>query len=134
MNEFVWNNRYLIGNEEVDVQHQHLFELANQLVEASRDDEIIRLLMLFYQHAREHFSAEEELMKQAGYPDYLRHVEAHNQMLGKLAELSKTVQQKQWNPSELKVFVTRWVLVHILDDDMPMGEYLKQHSSESTAA
>lgn len=127
MNEFIWNDRYLIGSEEVDSQHRYLFELANQLVEATRDDEITRLLMLFYQHAREHFSNEEALMKRADYPGYLMHVEAHNQMLSKLVDISQTIQQKQWNPSDIKVFVTRWVLVHILEDDMPLGEYLKLH-------
>lgn len=126
MSEFNWNDRYKIGHSGVDTQHQQLFGLANQIVEASKDEELTHLLMLLYQHTREHFSAEEKLMKQTDYPDYDRHVQQHNQMLDRLIEISKTVQKKQWDPVDIKIFMTNWVLVHILEEDMPLGEYLNK--------
>jgi len=129
MSEFNWNDRYKIGHSRVDTQHQQLFELGNQIVEASNDEELTHLLMLLYQHTREHFSAEENLMKQTNYPDYDRHVEQHNQMLDRLIEISKTVQKKQWDPVDIKIFMTNWVLVHIIEEDMPLGEYLNKTSN-----
>ena len=126
MSEFTWNDRFKIGHSTVDSQHQRLFGLANQIVEASNDEDLTHSLMLLYQHTREHFAAEENLMKQTRYPDYERHVEQHNQMLDRLIEISKTVQKKQWNPTDIKIFMTNWVLVHILEDDVPLGEYLNQ--------
>jgi len=126
MSEFTWNDRFKIGHSIVDSQHIHLFELANQIVEGNNDEDLTHLLMLLFQHTREHFSAEESLMKQTRYPDYERHVEQHNQMLDRLIEISKTVQKKQWNPSDMKLFISNWVLIHILEDDMPLGEHLNQ--------
>ena len=125
MGVFTWNDNYRIGNEAVDSQHQRLFELANQLVEVKSDDEIKRLLMLFYQHVREHFEAEEALMKQAQYPGYQEHQREHNQMLDRLVEISEADQLKQWDSTDLKEFVNSWVLVHILGKDMSFGKYLK---------
>lgn len=130
MSEFTWNENYQIGNETVDSQHRYIFELANQIVDVTDDGEITRLLMLFYQHVREHFYAEEQLMKQTSYPGYQKHVEQHNQMLDRLVEISETVQKKQWHPSDIKEFVNGWVLVHILQEDMLLGAYLKTHPAE----
>jgi len=129
MSEFTWSDRYKIGNDLVDSQHQHIFKLANETVSVSDDADITRLLMLFYQHVREHFQAEERLMKQAGYPRYQEHVEEHNLMLDRLNEISLNVQKRQWNPDDIKKFVQRWISVHIVQEDMRVGEYLKTHDA-----
>lgn len=125
MSEFIWDDRYNIGDSTIDAQHRRLFELANQLVEASGNAEITRLLMLFYQHVREHFQVEEAVMKQTNYPHYRKHVQSHNRMLDRLVEISEAVRQSHWNPSDIRIFVQEWVLVHIMDEDMMLGEYLK---------
>lgn len=133
MSEFIWHNHYKIGHATVDEQHQHLFELANLIVEANDTDELIRLFMLFYQHIREHFQAEEALMKQLNYPGYEQHVTAHNQMLDRLVEISKTIHARQWNLADIQVFVSRWVLVHILEVDRLLGQFLDQRGTASNA-
>lgn len=132
MSEFIWHDHYKIGNATVDEQHQHLFELANQIVEAGDTDELIRLFMLFYQHIREHFQAEETLMKLKHYPAYEQHVTAHNQMLDRLVEISQTIHSRQWNPADIQVFVSRWVLVHILEVDRLLGLFLDDLGTKGT--
>ncbi|MDD2760384.1 MAG: hemerythrin family protein [Methylomonas sp.] len=124
MSVFTWNDSYQIGDDNVDAQHRHLFELANQMVEAT-DNELIRLLMSFYRHVREHFEAEEDLMKQVGFPDYKNHVQEHDQMLDRLVEISKAVQLKQWSANDIRAFIDSWVLSHILQKDSIIGEHLK---------
>ncbi|MGR8931804.1 MAG: bacteriohemerythrin [Gammaproteobacteria bacterium] len=134
MNEFIWNDRYKVGDETIDAQHRALFELADEIVGVTDNARVTHLLMLFYQHAREHFSTEEQLMKQVAYPGYESHLQAHNQMLDKLVEISEIVQKHQWNPSDIKVFVNRWVLVHILDEDLPLGDYIRSHAKQESLA
>jgi hemerythrin len=90
MDMFTWQDHYQIGNAAVDAQHQHLFDLAKQIVEATGTDELTRLVMQFYQPIREHFQSEENLMKLHGYPCYPVHIENHNLMLNRLIEISKT--------------------------------------------
>ncbi|MDD1621698.1 MAG: bacteriohemerythrin [Methylococcaceae bacterium] len=127
MDMFTWQDHFKIGNVAVDTQHQHLFDLANQIVEATGTDELTRLVMLFCQHIREHFQAEESLMKLHRYPCYPVHVENHNLMLNRLIEISKTIQENRWNPADIDTFVSDWVLRHIQEVDMLLGEFLTQH-------
>ncbi|MCQ8104799.1 bacteriohemerythrin [Methylomonas sp. SURF-2] len=125
MSKFTWKDEYKTGHEIIDEQHRNLFQLANQLADVSDQDEITRLLMLFYQHVREHFQYEEQYMKQTGFSDYAAHVESHNKMLDRLIDISKKVQTKQWAISEIQSFVDSWVLVHILEEDMKFVRELK---------
>lgn len=125
MSKFTWRDEYKTGHDTIDAQHQNLFKLANQLVDVTDQDEITRLLMLFYQHVREHFQYEEQFMKQTGYSGYQAHVESHNKMLDKLIGISKKVQLKQWVNSDIQAFVDGWVLVHILEEDLKFIRGLK---------
>lgn len=126
MIEFVWLDTYKIGNDSVDQQHQYLFKLANQIVEAKDTESLREYAMLLYRHIREHFQAEEALMKQHGYPAYAEHVQAHNQMLDKLVEISDHIHQGKWQHDEVQQFMRGWVLVHILDVDSLLGNFLRQ--------
>ncbi len=129
MNNFSWKDEYKIDHGVIDAQHQQLFNLANQIITVSDTNELTRMLMLLYQHVRVHFLAEENLMKETNYPRYQNHVEAHNQMLDRLVEISKTVPAQCWNTADIQHFVNRWVLVHILDEDMQLVQHLKSMSN-----
>lgn len=126
MGMFTWQDHFNIGHAAVDTQHQHLFDLANQIVEATGADELTRLVMLFYRHIREHFLAEESLMKLHSYPCYPVHIENHNLLLNRLIEISKTIQENRWDPADIDTFVSDWVLKHIQEVDMLLGDFLKQ--------
>lgn len=125
---FIWQEKYNLGDEMIDAQHRQLFDLANQIVQATEIDEVTRLLMLFYQHVREHFQLEENYMKQIHYADVIEHTERHNQMLDKLIEISEKVHAKKWNTEDMKNFVNSWVLIHVLQDDLKLDRKLKQNS------
>lgn len=134
MNTFIWKEEYKIDHGIIDAQHQQLFNLANQIVGVTDNSKITRLLMQFYQHVREHFQAEENLMKETNYPGYQQHVEAHNQMLDGLVEISKKVHAKCCHSSDIQHFVDRWLLVHILNEDMQLVKHLKPDSQAAEQA
>lgn len=126
MSEFIWQDDYLLDNKQVDQQHKQLFDLANQLVKSSRKEDLIDNAMQLYKHVREHFQAEEALMKQHSYPAYAEHVQAHNQLLNNLVEISDHIHQGKWQHEEVRLFMRGWVLVHILDVDSLLGNFLRQ--------
>ena len=66
--QFVWEEKFSVGNEDIDTQHKGLFSLGNELFEASRTQSIKPIIMRLYKYTREHFSSEEEMMKRIGYP------------------------------------------------------------------
>jgi hemerythrin len=126
MNKLQWQDKYKVGNEVVDSQHQQLFELAKLTIEASDHAEITRLFMLFYKHVREHFKTEEDFMRNINYEGYQQHLEAHNKMLDHLIEVSEKQHSKQLASAEIQTFVESWVLEHILEEDLKLDHDLKQ--------
>lgn len=126
MNEFVWENQYLLGNEKVDQQHKELFRLANQLVASKDAQALAENIMLLYRHVREHFQAEEAFMKQHGYPDYQDHVKTHNLMLEKLVEFSHGISQQKLQELDVPGFMHDWIS-HIAEEDAAINAYFKIH-------
>lgn len=131
MNEFVWENQYLLGNETVDQQHRELFRLANQLVASKDTQALAENIMLLYQHVREHFHAEEAFMKQHGYPEYQHHVQTHNLMLEKLLEFSRGISQQKRQELDVQGFMRDWIN-HIVDEDAAINAYFKIHKDQKS--
>ncbi|AMK78498.1 MULTISPECIES: bacteriohemerythrin [Methylomonas] len=131
MNEFVWENQYLLGNETVDQQHKELFRLANQLVASKDTQALAENIMLLYQHVREHFHAEEAFMKQHGYPEYQHHVQTHNLMLEKLVEFSRGISQQKLQELDLPGFMRDWIN-HIVEEDAAINAYFKIHKDQKS--
>ncbi|OAI03516.1 hypothetical protein A1353_14470 [Methylomonas methanica] len=131
MNEFVWENQYLLGNETVDQQHRELFRLANQLVASKDTQALAENIMLLYQHVREHFHAEEAFMKQHGYPEYQDHVKTHNLMLEKLVEFSHGISQQKLQELDVPGFMHDWIS-HIAEEDAAINAYFKIHKDQKS--
>lgn len=87
-------------------------------------------MKLLYQHAKEHFNAEEELMEQLGFRNYKRHVREHNAMLEKLAEIDHKIINDEWKQSDVPEFMDKWGR-HIINSDMEFNVYLKKQELES---
>lgn len=120
-----WNESYLIGEPDIDRQHQHLFELTNQLI-ANNDPETLRqLVMQLYKHTREHFELEEALMRILKVPDYKVHIEYHNQLLDRLNLISADIGKGQDHKAELVGLMTRWALDHIPESDALLTRYIQ---------
>lgn len=134
MSEFIWLDDYNIGFETIDRHHQQLFNLANHLVTAEDTKALTEQAMALYRYIRQHFETEEDLMKQFHYPAYTQHVEAHNQMLDKLVEISNRIHDETWQRGDVLSFMREWVLEHILDLDMRLGEFLQQQTEPSLAS
>jgi len=77
-----WEDRYCIGHDIVDGQHQRLFDLINRLQqncsgEVDRDD-ILQAINSLVDYALEHFADEESLMQKIGFEGLDHHRRRHN--------------------------------------------------------
>ncbi|MDT4292215.1 hemerythrin family protein [Methylomonas sp. MO1] len=132
MNQFVWENHYLLGNEKVDQQHKELFRLANRLLASKDIHALTENIMLLYHHVREHFQAEEVFMKQNGYPEYQHHVQTHNLMLEKLVEFSNDInQQQQLEALDVPGFMHDWI-AHIVAEDAAINAYFASQQEQKS--
>lgn len=119
-----WNDRYATGHAEVDAQHRQLFILINSMMAAHTIEDIRPLLMRLYQHTREHFQQEEDLLRSKGYPELAAHAKGHNLLLGRLNAFSIEVGQGVFNKPEMIKLVTDWAMNHIVHDDIRALSYI----------
>ena len=129
MYHFVWQDFYQMSDALIDKQHQEIFILANQLVSSVNREELNKNIRLIYQHVKEHFDAEEELMEQSGFRNYKGHIREHNIMLEKLVEIDHKITHDDWSQNDIQEFMDRWAK-HIIHSDMPFNIFQKQQDAE----
>ena len=125
MSHFVWQQQYEMGDDLVDSQHKNLFDLADKLVASRTKEELLHNIEPLYQHVKEHFNAEEALMKKTNYRGFQGHEKEHNRMLKKLIEMDNKISNDNWNQSEVLDFVGIWGK-HIIHSDMSFNNYMKE--------
>lgn len=121
-----WKDSYKIGDPEVDQQHQYLFELTNEFIAADSLSAMRSLMILLYKHTREHFEAEEQLMRSVSFPGLALHQEHHNQLLSRLSELSMDVGKGFMNKPAIVGLMTDWATKHIPLEDAQVVAFMKQ--------
>jgi putative two-component system hydrogenase maturation factor HypX/HoxX len=125
MYHFVWQDYYALGDEEMDSQHKDLFVLADKLVNSSSNAELNDNIQLLYQHVKEHFAAEEVLMKKVAFHGYKGHEKEHSFMLEKLTTIGNKINSNDWEQTDIEDFVDKWAK-HILNADMKFDTYFKK--------
>lgn len=125
---FEWKDAYKIGQEDIDKQHQHLFELTNALVAADDLPTLRGLIMQLYKHTREHFEAEEALMRKVYFPGVIPHTGYHNSLLNRLNAISQEVGQGRVNKPAIEQLMADWALRHIPNDDALIAAFIAQQT------
>jgi hemerythrin len=126
---FEWQDRYLIGVEQIDEHHKHLIELLNKThrdflcqappaILAGLFEELI-------DYATYHFSAEEEVMLESGFPNIDRHKQEHDQFARDVVTMHSNYLEKQ-KPFFLEIltFLYDWLKSHIPQSDNELGRFL----------
>ncbi|MWV62011.1 bacteriohemerythrin [Helicobacter saguini] len=139
-----WSNEYSVHNFMIDEQHKKLFEIANiadNMIGRQTDAlEIKKVLIALFEYMKTHFKDEEAYMKSINYPGFESHAMKHRSIISEMTLLVKNM--KHDFKQQLAIITEQWLLKHILQDDMMIGEYQlellaarrKQDSIESTSA
>ena len=130
MEKICWKDEYSVGVEKLDRQHRHLFEIINKLIDRSAASSDLKLvsetLTEMLKYAKEHFTDEEVLMQEYGYPEIGSHKEQHIYFFKTTAELSINALNNQSMVSrEIVEFLKLWLTLHILKCDMKYKEFFK---------
>jgi hemerythrin len=126
---FTWEDRFLTRVLQIDQHHLHLVKLLNNLHEDFINHASIdRLNALFFElidYATYHFSAEEHLMQEHGYPATTAHKREHVLFAEEVAEIHANHLKRQ-HPLflEILVFLQNWLTAHILQSDVVLGRFL----------
>lgn len=128
-----WHPDYETHNQQIDEQHQELFEIVNALHRAvlnNHVDAIQGILERLARHTIEHFQTEENLMLAMEYPDYQRHKQSHDNLLGKMQKILLKVGDRHIElTTEITQFLTEWLAHHIKGEDQKMIEFFQNCTS-----
>ncbi|WP_320006331.1 bacteriohemerythrin [Maridesulfovibrio sp.] len=124
----VWKDSYSLGNELIDEQHKSLIVMLNDLAEAGSDNvdgESSSYIIRMVNYAREHFCAEEKIMKEKNYPNLDKHISEHTEFIEKVVEFQKAADNDRVPLQELLEFLNNWLVGHILTSDQKFVDYIR---------
>jgi len=123
-----WHERYRVGNPEIDLQHQKLFELVNHfddVIQMGMADELGLILDDLIACTVEHFAFEEALILQAGFPKAIEHGRMHGELILQVKELREKMKTGgHVSPKSIVRFLADWLTSHIMREDMDYKPYL----------
>jgi hemerythrin len=127
-----WSESLSVGVAEIDKQHQELIARINGLLAAMQRgqgrDELSPVLQFLESYVVAHFTAEEKLMRQHGYPGYAEQKALHDAFIADFT-LLKGQFESEGATSALAIQVQRrvcdWTIKHIGEVDKRLGVYLK---------
>lgn len=120
------DEKYLIGVELIDQQHEKLFALTNEVYELLKDnfkpdkyDNIVSVLNELREYSKIHFRDEEEYMEQIGYKKLFTQKMDHAEFMQKFNEvnLDEIDENQDEYISGLLNFLSNWLIEHILEKD-----------------
>lgn len=128
MKAIAWNDSLNVGIDEIDSQHQRLFELRNRLaVSCDGEDAGVevfhRVLSELFEYTRAHFQAEEAFMRSINYPDLAEQQSEHAQFIDAVLDFSQAALRGEDVRLACVDFLTGWLLAHIAGSDMKIGIY-----------
>lgn len=132
MATFTWSESYSVRVQQMDAQHQKLFEMLNSLADAMRvgkGEQVIRdVVHKLAVYTRTHFLQEEALMRQTGYPALAAHQGQHQKLMADVDKYKRELDEGR-NPNTVAVlgFLQKWLVEHIQKSDQAYSEHLNAH-------
>ena len=134
--EFDYN--LITKNELIDSQHKELIDKINNLVEScqkgANKEEAVKMLDYLSDYTVFHFSAEEKLQEQMGYPDIDRHKNQHAAFVESVGEMKEKLEKEGASESfadTVNKNVTQWLYNHIKVFDRAFVDFKPYIGSES---
>ncbi len=126
-----FSENLVTGNELIDSQHKELIDRINKLLDSCEMDNgkitAVKTLDFLADYTIFHFSAEEDLQKEIGYPDYDKHKAQHEDFKKTIAELDEMLQEEEGPSaafvSKVEENVIKWFYTHISGFDRSVAEY-----------
>jgi len=124
-----WKPEYTVHVSELDSHHIKLFEILNaayeNVVNSSEAHCIKTVVSELSEYMNYHFTAEEQLMGDAGYQEIEAHIAEHRHFADKIDALKANHHDSNLEAAqELITVLGNWVLHHILIEDRKYSELI----------
>lgn len=127
-----WDETMAIGMRELDEQHKKLLSLINEAYETIQRHEEHRMPEIIdkmQDYAVIHFATEEKIFRECNGLDVDEHKIQHKKFITDVEEF-RQCQYGKTNLSQLFVYLSRWLVTHIMEEDMKWAELLPKEDVE----
>lgn len=122
-----WQDDFLTGVKDCDLQHRKIFNMINALYDGIRfniEKKTLRnSLETLRRYIELHFRTEEEILERYGYPETEAHIAEHKRFT---ENFGKLLNQEDVNFLEVLKFLKNWWISHLLNQDRRYGWYLRE--------
>lgn len=125
-----WSDELSVGINSIDEQHKKLVNMINALNDAmlsgSSNELLGKIFTGLANYTQKHFSYEENMFAEYGYPDSVEHKRQHSALISQVVSLQqKFVENPQRTMSaDLMLFLKRWLTNHIMKTDKEYTDFL----------
>ncbi len=131
--KFEWNDSYITGIRDIDLQHKELFQRIDNFILAmyrnQTKEEVTSLVTFLSIYIDEHFDTEEKIMKEFYYPHINAHQHEHNDFRYTFAKLkedfARTAASDIYLAIRVEKEVKNWWEKHVSGTDMKYVPYLQ---------
>ena len=135
MAEFSWSKvNYVLGVSVMDDAHEEFITLYNELMNTD-DSHFAELFDKFYQHTKDHFEEENQLMEDTDYPGIKDHKGEHQRVINELNYFKGKVDEKKFSFPRfyLKDRIPTWFRLHLSTMDSALVAHINKTDLEKTA-
>lgn len=122
-----WHESLSTGVELIDSQHRSLIDGVNEVRRTGARGGVLKSAMAMdalRMYVTVHFSTEEDLLRQHGFPDLDAHIAEHREFVLRLdALLDENLRHD--NSDAIVAFFETWLTNHLCQSDMVYVPYLK---------
>jgi hemerythrin-like metal-binding protein len=130
MDRIEWNQALSVGVADIDEQHQRLFTIINNLIDAKKEERepkaLLNILSELVDYSDYHFRTEDNYMIENNYPLFLSHRKEHLAYIKKIGSLITDFENSRESLSDdLLEFLHHWWRTHIAETDLKYARYIK---------
>lgn len=129
MTSIEWNSKYELGSDQIDTQHQILFNIIKKLNQAKNDELDKQYIESLYSELLKfsefHFCSEENIMIENSYPGYISHRKEHEKVLSDLRNRLFSLKYEYIDFANLETFLIDWFSHHTSTEDAQLVAFLK---------
>lgn len=132
-----WDDVYLLGIPEIDMQHKKLISIANELYDVvcgNESDYKLKMSIVLKKltdYTEYHFTSEEQLQKRIGYAGYETHKNSHDYFIKEVNfQIQKLNSESKNNVLGFYNYISTWVFNHIAKADKLWANFMKQNDGK----
>jgi len=129
-----WGDKYLIGIEQLDEHHKHLYDLLREsydllVLKNNNDGRIGKVLDSMSDYATYHISTEEDWMHDLKYPKQTEHTQEHLEFVHRVSEFSNNFKNGTEHLTlEIVTFLREWLVNHIMTLDKEFAAFISNEA------